>query len=159
MEYSQFIPFSQVNTLAMRLAFAESWGEGSREFYMGGITGGVERSYSGEKLFGLLRGYPSGYFRGTKGFSLNLEYRMLLKRIERPFLIFKSIESMYASLFFDSGQLWTERMNFDPVISAGGELNLVLYLGSIRYVVTGGVGRGINPKRDLAFYFRLGSSF
>lgn len=159
MEYSQFIPFSQVNIMAVRLAFAESWGEGRRELYMGGITGSDEGSYSEEKLFGLLRGYPSGHFSGTTGFSLNLEYRMLLKRIERSFLIFKSIESLYASLFFDSGQLWTDRMSFDPVISAGAELNLVLHLGPVRYVATGGAGFGITPERDPVFYFRLGSSF
>ncbi|MCK5004145.1 MAG: hypothetical protein KAS21_03610 [Candidatus Aminicenantes bacterium] len=126
---------------------------------MGGISAGDEQSYSGEKLFGLVRGYPSGYFSGTTGFSLNFEYRFLLKKIERSFLIFKSIESLYASLFFDSGQVWRERMEFDPVISAGGELNLVLYLGSLRYVVTGGVGYGINPEKSPVFYFRLGSSF
>ncbi|MCK4890628.1 MAG: hypothetical protein KAS97_11905, partial [Candidatus Aminicenantes bacterium] len=125
LEYSQFISFPQLNTLAMRLAFAESWGEGRRMFYMGGISAGDEQSYSGEKLFGLVRGYPSGYFSGTTGFSLNFEYRFLLKKIERSFLIFKSIESLYASLFFDSGQVWRERMEFDPVISGGGELNLV----------------------------------
>ncbi len=159
LEYSQFISFSHLNTLAMRLAFAESWGEGRRTFHMGGITTGDEPSYSGEKLFGLLRGYPSGYFSGTTGFSLNLEYRFLLKKIERSFLIFKSIESLYGSLFLDSGQLWRERLGFDPVVSVGGELNLVLYLGTIRYVVVCGLGYGINPEQSPVFYFRLGSSF
>jgi len=159
LEYSQFISFSKLNTLAMRLAFAESWGEGRRTFYMGGISAGNEQSYSGEKLFGLIRGYPSGYFSGTTGFSLNFELRFILKKIERSFLIFKSIESLYVSLFFDSGQVWKERMEFDPAISAGGELNLVLYLGPLRYVVTGGVGYGINPEKSPVFYFRLGSSF
>ncbi len=159
LEYSQFLPISDINVLALRFAFAESWGQYRRKFRLGGITGGTGQSYSNERLFGLLRGYPSGYFSGTTGFSLNLEYRMLITRIERPFLIFKSIESIYASLFLDSGQVCGERMGLDPVISAGGELNLVLYLGSLKYVVTGGVAFGINPERSPVFYFRIGSSF
>jgi len=158
-EYSQFIPVSGVNTMAMRFAFAHSWGDSMRAFYMGGFSAEEELSYSGDKLFGLVRGFPSGYFSGNRGFSLNLEYRMLLKRVERSFLIFKSVESIYASLFFDSGQLWSEKMDFDPIISAGGELNIVLYLGSIRYVVAGGIGYAITPEKKPAFYFRLGSSF
>jgi len=159
LEYSQFIPLARVNTLALRFAFAESRGDEKREFYMGGIISGNEQNYSGNKLFGLLRGFPSGYFNGTTGFSLNLEYRILIKKIERSFLIFKSIESVYASLFLDTGQVWKERMDFDPLISVGGELNLVLYLGSLRYVITGGVGYGINLSKTPVFYFRLGSSF
>ncbi|MCK5004146.1 MAG: hypothetical protein KAS21_03615 [Candidatus Aminicenantes bacterium] len=35
LEYSQFISFPQLNTLAMRLAFAESWGEGRRTVLYG----------------------------------------------------------------------------------------------------------------------------
>ncbi|MEN8221774.1 MAG: hypothetical protein ABFR36_00835 [Acidobacteriota bacterium] len=159
LEYSQFIQFPRYNTFALRFAFAESWGEGRRQFYMGGTNAGDERDRFDEKIFGLLRGYPSGYFSGTAGFSLNLEYRFLLRRIERPFFIFKSLESLYASAFLDAGQLWTGKMRYDPVATAGLELNLVLYLGTIKYVVAGGAGYGINPEKDPVFYFRLGTSF
>ena len=117
------------------------------------------RSYSGEKLFGILRGYPAGFFYGDTGFSFNLEYRFLLKKIERAFLIFKSVESLYGTLFVDVGSVWNEGTKPDPVASAGAELNLILYLGTFKYVLSSGLGYGVKPERDPVFYFRLGTSF
>ena len=159
LEYSQFIPVFKINTIAMRVAFGMSEGKGRRKFLMGGISSGGEQSYSGEKLFGILRGYPSGFFNGDTGFSLNLEYRFLLKKIERAFLIFKSVESLYGTLFADMGSVWNAGSKPDPVLSAGAELNLILYLGTFKYVLSSGLGYGVNPERDPVFYFRLGTSF
>jgi len=159
LEYSQFFPLFNLNVLGIRFSFAKSWDDGNRELYMGGTSRGREQSYSDEKLFGILRGYPPGCFSGTSGFSVNFEIRMLLKRIERSFLIFKSIESIYLSLFADTGQMWRDKIKFDPAVSVGGELNLIFYLGSVRYIFTSGIGYGVHPKREPVFYFRLGSSF
>jgi len=159
LEYSQFFPLFNLHVLGVRISFAKSWGDLDRKLYMGGISGRREDSYSDEKIFGVLRGFPSGFFSGTAGFSINLEIRAFLMRIERSFLIITSIESVYLSLFVDSGQMWRDKINFDPAISAGGELNLIFYLGSVRYVFTSGIGFGIRPERKPVLYFRLGSSF
>ncbi len=159
LKYSQFIRIYGLNLLALRFSFAESFGEGKREFYMGGVSGGDETGYSGEKIFGLLRGFSSGSFRGTGGFSLNLEYRMLLFKIERAFSIFRSIESLYATFFLDAGQVWEKNPEFDPACSYGGELNLIFYLGKYKYILTGGIGIGIRPEKTSSLYFRLGTSF
>ncbi len=159
LEYSQFIPVFKINSIALRVAFGMSKGLGRRRFFMGGISSGGEQSYSGEKLFGILRGFPSGFFHGDTGFSLNLEYRFLLKKIERAFLIFKSVESIYGTFFADLGSVWYSGAKPEPAFSAGAELNLILYLGTYKYILSSGLGYGISPVKSPVFYFRLGTSF
>jgi len=160
LEYSQFIPVGGINTFALRAAFGTSRGDGQREFLMGGVSSGEEKNLSGEKLFGILRGYPSGFFRGDTGFSLNMEYRFLITKIERSFLIFKSVESLYATLFTDMGSVWqAEGRAGSLIMSAGVELNLILYLGSYKYILSSGLGYGFSQDRDPVVYFRLGASF
>ncbi len=159
LEYTQFIPVYKINTIALRAAFGISNGDKGGRFLMGGVSSGGELSYSGEKLFGILRSYPSGFFSGDTGFSLNLEYRFLLKKIERAFFIFKSIESLYATFYTDMGSVWDSGKKPFTAFSAGAELNLILYLGTYKYILSSGLGYGNNPEKKPVFYFRLGASF
>lgn len=155
----QYISLFRPNTLAVRFLVADSWGEGRRRFYLGGSASKEKTDLTDNNPFSLLRGYPEGYFEGTGGFSLNVEYRMLLGKIERPLMFSRSIERLFFSIFADSGQVWGEIKRIDPVLSVGGELNLVFYVGKEKFVLALGAGVGIHPEHSPRFYLRIGNSF
>lgn len=155
----QYISLFRPNTMVFRFVLADSWGEGRRRFYLGGSGSKENNDLTDDNPFSLMRGYPAGYFEGSGGFSLNVEYRMLLTKIERSFLVSKSVERLFFTLFADTGQVWNNDKRIDPVFSAGGELNLVFYLGKRRYVLSCGTGVGIHPKHSPRFFVRIGNSF
>ncbi len=159
LEYRQFIRITGKDVLGLRFVLADSGGDENMRFYMGGVNGSKDVKFAGENHFNLMRGYPSGYFSGSGGYLANMEYRFQLLRVERPFIIFKSIERIYFSIFADVGRLWDFGELKPLAFSTGGEFNIVLYLGKYRYILTAGIGRGMNPKVDPRFYFRIGSSF
>lgn len=159
LEFREFTPILRPNTLALRFVIANSWGEGQKVFYLGGAhrKDGVE--YAGENQFDLMRGFPSGYFSGIGGYLVNLEYRILLKRIERSFLIIKSLEKVYFSFFVDTGRVWNKFQPGVTAVAVGGEMNLIAYIGRYRYVFKLGSGLGINPEHTPVFYISIGNSF
>lgn len=162
LEYKHFISLFRPSVLALRLAAADSWGEARRLFFMGGAESHEGFHTAGSELFDLMRGYPSGYFSGTGGFVLNLEYRISLFKFEKVFLILRSIERFYLSLFADIGNLWgvTDRgKKFDPAFSFGVELNMIAYVGDEKMNLSAGVAAGRRPYHKPVFYVRLGTSF
>lgn len=158
LEYKQYLSISRPNVLALRLGISNSWGSGKRLFYMGGANSKTDHHIAGGNLFNLMRGYPSGYFSGTGGFILNLEFRIDLVKMERSIFISKRVERFYISLFSDIGNMWEQEITLDPAISLGAEFNMVLYLGK-RVTVSGGVAIGRSPFHDPVFYVRVGEAF
>ena len=159
LDYRQYISLLRPNVLALRLAVSDSWGEAGRLFHMGGAESQEGFQPGDNHLFELMRGYPSGYFTGTGGYLLNLEYRLSLLKIENVFLMARSIERLYLSLFADIGNLWIEEKKMDPSYSLGMELNLVTYLGDIEFNFSGGIAVGQRPYHSPIVYLRIGSSF
>ncbi len=159
LDFQQFLSLFRPNVLALRLGIADSWGEARRLFYLGGAKSKVGYALAGENLFDLMRGYPAGFFSGTGGFIVNLEYRLSLFKIERVFTVFRSIERLYLSLFADMGNLWLKEKRIAPSFSLGLELNLVALIADQRFNFCGGVALGQNPYHEPIFYFRLGRSF
>jgi len=157
--YKRYISVSRPNVLAIQFGVTESWGGTKRLFYMGGVKSNEGEITAGDNIFEIMRGYPSGYFTGTGGYLLNVEYRMHLFKVERVFLFFRSIERIYLTLFTDVGNLWKEQKKINPAFSFGGELNLITYLGDLKLNLSGGIAFGRHPSHSAVFYFRLGNSF
>ena len=101
-------------------------------------------------------GFPSGFFTGTGGYLLNLEYRVALLKIERGAILSTSIERLYLSFFSDIGSLWNLSKRIEPSYSFGMELNLIVMLGGTM-TISGGVAVG--NDRDVIFYWRIGEAF
>jgi hypothetical protein len=158
LEYKQFIRFPKPSVLAFRLGISDSWGKGKRFIYMGGANSKMDHHIAGGSMFDLMRGYPSGYFSGTGGFLLNLEYRLPLVKMERAVFISQSVERFYISVFADIGNMWEDVKQINVSYSLGTELNMVLFLGG-RITISGGVAIGRNPFHDPVFYLRIGESF
>lgn len=158
-QYKQYISLFRPNVLALRLAVSDSWGEARRVFYMGGTQSYNGFITAGNNMFELMRGYPSGYFSGTGGVLLNMEYRVPLFKIENVFLLFQSLERLYITLFCDAGNLWQHKKRINPAYSLGMELNLSAYLGDIKYIISVGTAVGQRPYHKPVFFLRLGNSF
>jgi hypothetical protein len=158
-QYRQYISLYRPNVLALRLGVTDSRGEAGRVFYMGGAEGSIGYHLAGNDIFELMRGYPSGYFAGTGGWLANLEYRASLLKIEHVFLMFRSIERLYLTLFTDIGNMWTKKIVIDPSYSFGLELNLTAYLGDFKFTFSAGAAIGHQPYRKPVIYFRIGNTF
>ncbi len=159
LEYKHYLTLFRPNVLGLRFTVMDSWGKAKRVFYMGGNTSYTGYGTAGDNLFELMRGYPAGYFSGTGGYLLNLEYRLSLFKIERAFLISRSLERVYLNVFADIGNLWQEEKKIDPGFSLGMELNLSLLFGEFRFILSGGAAVGQHPYHEPIFYFRIGNSF
>jgi outer membrane protein assembly factor BamA len=159
LEYKQYISLFRPNVLALRAAFTDSWGEAGRVFYMGGVGSYSGFHTAGSSIFELMRGYPSGFFSGTGGYLVNLEYRLSLWKIEKGFLINSSFDRFYLGFFADIGNVWFNEKNVSPSYSLGLELNLGVYLGDLKLDFAGGAALGHNPYHSPIFYLRIGNSF
>jgi hypothetical protein len=159
LEYKQYISLFRPNVLALRAAVTDSWGEARRVFYMGGAESYSGFHTAGTNLFELMRGYPSGFFSGTGGYLINLEYRLSLWKIEKGFLINNSLERLYLTFFADIGNLWLNEKTVSPSYSLGLEINLAVYLGDLKLNLSGGAAVGQNPYHSPIFYLRIGNSF
>jgi outer membrane protein assembly factor BamA len=126
---------------------------------MGGSTSYPGYGLAGDDLFELMRGYPAGFFRGSGGYLLNLEYRVALFKIEKAFFLSRGLERVYLNLFTDVGNLWVKEREINPAFSIGAELSLALLIGDFRFVLSGGIAVGRNPHHDPVVYFRIGNSF
>lgn len=158
LEYKQYITFPKPSVLALRLGISDSWGKGKRFVYMGGANSKLDYHIAGGNMFDLMRGYPSGYFSGTGGILLNLEYRLPLVKMERSVFISQSVERFYISIFADIGNMWEDEKQINLSYSLGTELNMVLFLGE-RITISGGVAIGRYPVHEPVFYLRIGESY
>ena len=162
LEYKHYISLFRPNVLALRFAAADSWGQARRRFYMGGAESHDGFYTAGSEPFDLMRGYPSGYFSGTGGYLFNLEYRISLFKFEKVFLVLRSVERFYLSIFTDIGNLWGipgRGKKIDPAFSFGLELNMIAYVGDEKMNLSAGAALGTNPHHKAVFYVRLGTSF
>jgi hypothetical protein len=159
LEYKHYISIFRPNVLALRFSVSDSWGKGKRDFYMGGSEPYTGYGIAGDNLFELMRGYPSGYFSGTGGYLINLEYRLALFKIEKAFLVSRGVERFYLNIFADIGNLWENKKEINPSFSYGVELNLAVLVGEFRYVLTSGIAVGKSPNHKTRVYFRIGNSF
>lgn len=158
-EYRHYVALPRPNLLAWRLAVADSWGGARRIYRLGGAdSADVDHAADGDP-FGLMRGYPSGWFSGRGGWLLNLEYRLALFKVERSLLPWTNINRFYMTFFSDIGNLWRERRVIAPAVSYGAELDVVLYFSGIRWVLAGGVAAAERPSGTARLFVRLGSSF
>ncbi len=159
LELKQFISIFRPNVLALRLGISESWGQVKRLFYMGGFE--IEQNLISDEnnIFRLMRGFPSGFFRGTGGYIFNLEYRISLMKIERVIWMFPAFERVYLTFFTDIGNLWSGEKKIKPSFSFGTEINLIAIFRKQNLIFSGGVALGENPYHNPIFYFRIGKSF
>lgn len=158
LDWRRYISLRHPNVLALRMAVAHSWGEAPRVFYMGGASAQGRAGLVEGRLFSLMRGFPAGYSSGFGGWQFNMETRLQLLKIERALPVGPSFERLYMALFCDIGNMWTQRLRFDPMLSWGAELGVLLYLGGSMEVALGmAVNRSLphNPT----IYFRIGESF
>ena len=158
-DYRMYLSVSRPNVLAFRFGAADSWGEAQRLFHMGGADSEVGFTMAGGNMFDLMRGFPSGFFAGSGGFIVNLEYRVALFKIERVFTVIRSLDRVYLAFFADIGNLWLREKVIDPAYSLGLELNLTAYIGDLKFNFAGGGAVGQNPYHAPVFYFRIGNSF
>lgn len=159
LELKHFISISRPNVLALRLGMSDSWGKAKRLFYMGGNE--IEQNFNLDEnnIFRLMRGFPPGFFRGTGGYILNLEYRISLIKIEKAVWILPTFERIYLTFFTDIGNLWSEEKKIKPSFSFGAEINLITCFNKYDLIFSGGVAFGENPYHKPIFYFRIGKSF
>ncbi len=159
LEYKQYISLFRPSVFVVRFTVSDSWGERKRVFYMGGSKPYTGYGIAGDNMFELMRGYPSGYFSGTGGYLINLEYRIALFKIEKSFFISRGVERFYLNIFTDIGNLWENEKEINPSLSYGVELNLAVLLGDFRYVLSSGIAVGRSPNHKPRVYFRIGNSF
>jgi len=159
LELKQFIAIFRPNVLALRLGISDSWGKAKRLFYMGGNETEQNLTLDENNIFKLMRGFPSGFFRGTGGYILNLEYRISLMKIERVIWLFPAFERIYLTFFTDIGNLWSGEKKINPSFSFGAEINLITCFNKYDLIFSGGVALGENPYHNPIFYFRIGKSF
>lgn len=158
-QYRQYFSTGNSSVVAFRFGITDSWGEVGRLFYMGGTESKETYHIAGSNMFKMMRGFPAGYFTGTGGFLINLEYRISLWKIEQVLLLSRSIERLYLSLFTDIGNLWFKKKTINPSYSVGAELNLIAYFGDFKLNFSGGGAFGFHPYHAPMLYLRIGHSF
>jgi hypothetical protein len=160
-EYRHYLDLPRPHLLAWRLVAADSWGGARRRFRMGGNSSQEADHDCDADLFGILRGYPSGYFSGRGGWLFNLEYRLQLLNVQRSLALSLNVNRLYLAFFADAGNLWNDRRVICPAWSYGTEINSVIYFRGVRFVFATGVAAARRPDRDARFYVRFsnGSSF
>jgi len=159
LQYKQYTALGRPNTLAFRFSSSGAWGEARRYVYMGGSESADSFHVAGNDLFDLMRGYPAGYFYGTGGWLVNLEYRISLLKIENVFFVVRSLEKLYLTLFADMGNLWQQKVVVDPAYSIGTELNLSLFIGDLKWNIACGIAKAFHPNHTAKIYLRLGRAF
>jgi len=157
-EYKHFIPMFRPNVLAFRLSLFSSWGQYKRNIFMGGAEAYSSINPIKNKFFGLMRGFPSGYFYGSSGYLLNMEYRLSLLKVEDTFLFLPYIEKVYLTFFTDIGKLLTKTDFRYPSISFGTEFNIKFNL-AFPITLSCGIAKGRSPEHKAMFYVRLENSF
>ncbi len=157
-EYKHFFSIFRPNVLSFRLGIIKSSGEYKRGFFMGGAQCAKTTNSLKDNFFGLMRGYPAGFFYGTQGYLLNSEYRIFLLKVEDSVLFLPYIEKIYLTLFSDIGELSYNNTFKKPSISLGLEFNVKFNL-PFSITLACGVAKGINPSHQTILYLRLENSF
>ncbi len=157
-EYKHFIAILRPNVLTFRLAIFKSRGNHERGIFMGGAEAITTTDPLKNRFFGLMRGFPSGFFYGTSGYLLNSEYRISLLKIEDKILFLPYLERIYLTLFTDIGELITKTNFKKPSISYGAEFNLKFNFSN-PLTLACGIAKGKNPDHNTIFYIRLENSF
>ncbi len=154
-----YLSLLRPNVLAGRLVLAESFGPGRRLFFLGGRQGSDRGFCNPDNAFNLFRSFPAGARAGFGGWTLNLEYRLSLLKIERSWSILPTFERLFAVFFMDTGNLWAGTRRWHPETALGAELTLVVNPG-MRLNLSAGYAVGINaPSPARQIYLRLGGSF
>jgi hypothetical protein len=155
-----YIPLLRPGVLAWRLAAARRWDKVPFYYDMGGKEGEEGSGLGTEHPFDLVRGFPSGYLQGDRGWIFNLEYRLPLFKIEKAVLPAVSVDRVYLTAFFDMGRLWQGKSRFRTLYSVGGEGVLRPAFGSTEnYDIALGFARGFGPENKYKVYLRIGRSF
>ena len=155
-----YIPLLRPGVLAWRVAAAKRWDKGAFYYDMGGNEGEAGSGLGDEHPFDLLRGFPSGYLQGDKGWIFNLEYRLPLFKIEKAVLPAVSVDRVYLTAFFDMGRLWQGKYPSRTLYSVGGEGVLRPAFGSTaNYDIALGAAWGFGPQNKYKAYLRIGRSF
>jgi len=157
-EYKHFFSIFRPNVLSFRLGIIKSSGEYKRGFFMGGAQCAKTTDSLKDNFFGLMRGYPAGFFYGTQGYLINSEYRISLLNVEDTVLFLPYIEKIYLTLFSDIGELSYNNTFKKPSISLGLEFNVKFNL-PFSITLACGAAKGINPSQQTILYLRLENSF
>ncbi len=158
LDFRTYLSLKKPNVLAFRFNYANSWGEAGYLIYMGGNGSKYGFQLAGSNPFNLLRGFSEGYFPGKEGFIFNTEYRKSLFKIEYP-ILFVRLERVFASLFFDAGDIWIERRPINLKYSMGMEITTVIKIIGLRFNFVVGIAKPIKPSQDMMIYYRIGKSF
>ena len=158
LDFRTYLSLKKPNVIAFRFNYANSWGEAGYLTYMGGNISKYGFQLAGNNPFNLLRGFSEGYFLGKEGFILNTEYRKSLFKIEYP-ISFVRLERVFASLFFDAGDIWIERRPIDLKYSMGFEITTVVKIIGYRFNFVIGIAKPIKPSKETLIYYRIGKSF
>jgi outer membrane protein assembly factor BamA len=116
-DYRKYLRLGRLSALALRGQYFMNQGSYARRYFMGG-------SWS-------LRGWPWISMRGTKLWQANAELRFPLFReidLRFPFNFDISFPQIRGALFFDAGNCWDTKDNYDFTkgsIGAGVRMNLL----------------------------------
>jgi hypothetical protein len=153
-----YIPMFRPGVLAWRLVGTRGWDADSWLYTLGGL--GLGTGLGGSQPFRLMRGFPSGYQWGDRGWLFNLEYRLPLFKIEKAILPAISLDRVYLNAFIDMGHLWSREFWFPTVYSVGGETVLRLAFGGAAVSdLSFGAALGFGPAHSWCIYLRTGRSF
>jgi hypothetical protein len=153
-----YISLFRPGVVAWRLAAARSWDTHSNYFNMGGFQ--AEGGMGNSQPFRLLRGFPTGFQFGDRGWQFNAEYRLPLFGIEKTILPAVSIDRVWLAPFFDIGGLASGNDVYPLAYSLGAEAMLRLaFGGAAAYDLALGVAHGFGPEKQWQIYLRTGRSF
>jgi len=153
-----YLSLKKPDVIAFRFNYANSWGEAGYMTYMGGNSSKYGFQLAGSNPFNLLRGFSEGYFSGKEGFTFNTEYRKSLFKIEYP-IYFIRFERVFASIFFDAGDIWIERRPINLKYSMGLEITTMIKIIGSRFNFVIGIAKPLKPLQDIMIYYRIGKSF
>ena len=106
-DFRRYFRVSQWTSLALRMQGRMSSGEDPQRFEFGGSLS--------------MRGYPRGFFEGTRMVQGNLEYRFpLLDRLVLGVPMRLGLPGLEGALFTDAGQAWETFQTMPPLVGSFG---------------------------------------
>jgi hypothetical protein len=155
------------HVVALRAAAGASNGDRTarRLFLLGGASpAGSVVDFDADAI-GLLRGFESNAFAGSRVALINAEYRWPFARPQRGYKTWPFfLHSAHAAVFADAGHAWSDQFDGSDVkTSLGGELSADVVFGySLRLTLAAGGawGRDGQQSADRAtVYVRVGHAF
>lgn len=152
-KWNEYIPsFVKHNVVALRLDAGISFGDDipQSSFYLDNFGSGFN-TYCPEELYSpfVLRGYPSGKFRGKKAAVGTVEYRFPVRNIEKGYSTWPVFfNRLHGAVFSDYGDAWDGEFNFAGFktsvgVELGTDLTLSYFL-PITFKI--GYARGLNKN-------------